>query len=164
MPRTARRSRPSATQPIEISSPFGSGTCIVIRGGGSVGKASPKTSLTTPELADVGHEDGGVHHQFRAAAAGAQHGLDVAHRLARLRGERIARQLAGLGIDAALAGDVEGTPARTPGEYGPIVGGTPGPVMTCFSAHRVSSSLGGGAPTLPQTWPFGRGVAAGRCG
>src|SRR5579859_8298375 len=40
----------AATQPIEINNPFGSGTCMVIRAGGLLGKNSVKRRLSSAKL------------------------------------------------------------------------------------------------------------------
>jgi hypothetical protein len=91
-----------AVQPIEINSPRGSGTCIVIRAGGSFGKNAAYSSFSFRERALVSHEDGRVDNQRWAAPTGAEDSVQVGEGLPRLLREGCASGLAGRGIDTRL--------------------------------------------------------------
>jgi hypothetical protein len=96
-----------AVQPIENNKPRGSGTCIVIRAGGSVGKNSAYSWVQLDERALIGYEDDRVDHQLGAAPTGSEYCIQIGERLPRLVRERCAGGFTTRGFDARLARDEE---------------------------------------------------------
>jgi hypothetical protein len=126
----------AATQPIEISNPLGSGTCMVIRAGGSTGKNSAKRRLSSGKF-DISETRTVV---FTTRFSWLPPAFRTVSRFRKACRACVAKsEPAGAPVSGSIPGwpDTNSrSPVRTACEYGPIVF-EPGTSMICFLDKRT---------------------------